>query len=184
MDISETGQLGRLAKGLGDVVDTSVTDEGGEVFARAFHVRRRGQPDLVVAGSTTSGVVVGLLTDGDGALVGMAAARVLAHVRGDELRAGRVVSIPAGAPGARSVRGSTGSFAIVPSSAGDLPRSIDVLAVHAPPPVSEWEKATLDEVRGAVPDLVSRFKKPKARGSAGPKKKAPAGKRTVVRRRS
>jgi hypothetical protein len=183
MDVAENGPLARIAKGLGEVVATSVTGEAGDVEARAFHVSRRGAPDVIVGGSAASTVVVALLVPTENAAVGMAAARVLATERGDQLRPGRVVTLPAGAAGARSVRGSTGAFACVPASAADLPKAVDILAVHAHPPLSEWEKATLDEVTSAVPDLVSRFRPPKSRAA----KKAPAGKsasaRTVVRRR-
>lgn len=184
MDVSENGQLRRLATGIGKVVDTTTSGEAGEVEARAFLVERPGKPDVVIAGSAGSTVVLGLLVDKESAPSGMAAARVLVNERSDVLRPGRVVTLPAGAPGARSVRGSTGAFAVVPSSAAGLPSSVDLLAVHAYPPLSEWEKATLDEVQSAVPDLVSRFRPPKSRGAkSAPPKKAPAATKTVVRRR-
>lgn len=184
MDVSENGQLRRLATGIGKVVDTTTSGEAGEVEARAFLVERAGKPDVVIAGSAGSTVVLGLLVDKESAPSGMAAARVLVNERSDVLRPGRVVTLPAGAPGARSVRGSTGAFAVVPSSAAGLPSSVDLLAVHAYPPLSEWEKATLDEVQSAVPDLVSRFRPPKSRGAkSAPPKKAPAATKTVVRRR-
>lgn len=184
MDVSENGQLRRIASALGNIVGTSTSGEGGDVDARAFHVERKGQPDVVVAGSAAHTVVLGMLAEAASATTAMAAARVLVHERGDVLRPGRVVTLPAGAPGARSVRGSTGAFAVVPTAAAGLPSSVDLLAVHAPPPLSEWEKATLDEVREAVPDLVSRFRPPKARASkTGMMPKAAPLKTTVVRRR-
>lgn len=184
MDVSENGQLRRLAATLGKIVGTSISGERGDIEARAFHVERTGQPDVVIAGSAASTVVLGLLVESDGAPSGMAAARVLVHERSDVLRPGRVVTLPAGAPGTRSVRGSTGSFAVVPSAAAGLPSSVDLLAVHAFPPLSEWEQATLDEVQSAIPDLVSRFRPPKPRGAkAMPVKKSAPSTKTVVRRR-
>ncbi len=184
MDVSENGQLRRLASSIGKIVETSTSGDAGEVDARAFLIERTGKPNVVLAGSAASTVVLALLVDGESASSGMAAARVLVHERGDVLRAGRVVSLPAGAPGTRSVRGSTGSFAVVPSSAASLPAAVDLLAVHAYPPLSEWEAATLDEVQSAIPDLVSRFRPPKPRGGkTTPPKKPPSVARTVVRRR-
>ena len=112
MDTSETGELARLAKQLGDVLSTSVTDDTGDVEARAFHVQRPGKPDIVVAGSVASSKVVAMLVPSESATVGMAAVRVLANERGDQLKPGKIVSLPAGAQGSRSVRGSTGSFAM------------------------------------------------------------------------
>jgi hypothetical protein len=183
VDVGEYGQLARIAKSLGDVKATSVSDDAGDVQARAFHVSRSGQPDLVVGASAASTVVVALLVPSENAAVGMAAARVLAHERGDMLRSGRVVTLPAGAPGTRSVRGSTGAFAIIPASVADLPKSIDVVAVHAQPPMSEWEKATLDEVKSAAPDFVSHFRAPKSRAKGSGAAPRPTGKKTVMRRR-
>lgn len=184
MDVSENGQLRRLATSIGNVIGTSTSGEAGEVEARAFHIERAGLPDVVIAGSAGSTMILGLLVDKESAHSGMAAARVLVNERSDVLRPGRVVTLPAGAPGARSVRGSTGAFAVVPSSAAGLPKAVDLLAVHAFPPLSEWEKATLEEVQSAVPDLVSRFRPPKSRvAKAAAAKKAPTATKTVVRRR-
>jgi hypothetical protein len=189
MDTGETGELARLAKTLGDVIGTSVTDDSGEVEARAFHIQRPGKPDLVIAGSVASSLVVALLVPRESATVGMAAARVLANERGDQLKPGKIVSLPAGAQGSRSVRGSTGTFAIVGASHAGLHRGVDLLAVHAYPPLSEWEEATSDEVKSAVPDLVSRFRpvRSPARGgrskSTPPKPAGPAKAKTVLRRR-
>lgn len=184
MDTGETGELARLARTLGEVLGTSVTDDSGEVEARAFHIERKGKPDLVIAGSVTSSRVIALLVPRESATVGMAAARVLANERGDQLKAGKIVSLPAGAQGSRSVRGSTGTFAMVAASQAGLHRGVDLLAVHAYPPLSEWEEATSDEVKSAVPDLVSRFRPTKSRSRSTPPKAAePAKKKTVLRRR-
>lgn len=184
MDTGESGELARLAKTLGDVLATSVTDDSGEVDARAFHIERKGKPDLVIAGSTASSLVVGLLVPRDSALIGMAAARVLVNDRSDQLKAGKIVSLPAGAQGSRSVRGSTGTFAMIGASQAGLHRGVDLLAVHAYPPLSEWEEATGDEVKSAVPDLVSRFRPTKSRAkTAVPKAGGPSKTKTVLRRR-
>lgn len=189
MDIHEHGPLKQLASSLGRILDTSTSGEAGEVEARAFHIERAAKPDLVIAASVTSTDVVAMLVERDGAANAMAACRVLVQERGDALRPGRVVTLPAGAPGARSVRGSTGAFAIVDPSAAQLPSSVDVLAVHAQPPLSEWEEATREEVLDAVPDLISRFRAPKPRlGSKAAAKssllaKPPPARTTVMRRR-
>jgi hypothetical protein len=184
MDVSEQGQLRRIAAGLGTIIATSTSGEAGEVDARAFHVARAGQPHVVVAGSVASGVVLAMLTDTEGAASAMAAARVLVHERGDVVRPGLVVTLRAGASGARSVRGSTGAFAIVSAATAELPSSVDVLAVHAFPPLSEWERASLEEVQQVVPDLVSRFRPPKPRGAkAAPPKRVSSAPSTIVRRR-
>jgi hypothetical protein len=184
MDLGETGELARLAKTLGDVIGTSVTDDSGDVEARAFHIERKGKPDLVIAGSVASSLVVGLLVPRESATVGMAAARVLTNERGSQLKAGKVVSLPAGAQGSRSVRGSTGTFAMISASQAGLHRGVDLLAVHAYPPLSEWEEATSEEVKSAVPDLVSRFRPVKSRSKSSPPRPAgPAKTKTVLRRR-
>ncbi|MFZ9890109.1 MAG: hypothetical protein ACO3JL_21635, partial [Myxococcota bacterium] len=182
MDLSENGQLRRLCTSVGKVVGTSISGESGEVEARAFHIERSGKPHVVVAGSTSSTLIVGMLVEAEGAASGMAAARVLVNERSDALRSGHIVTLPAGATGSRSVRGSTGAFAVIPAAEAGLPQAIDLLLVHAFPPLCEWEKASIDEVRSEVPDLVSRFKPPKPRlGTASaPRKPTPTSK-TVVR---
>lgn len=184
MDVSERGPLRRIASSLGEIVATTTSEEAGDVDARAFHVARPGGAHVVIGGSVTSSVVVAMLCEESGALSAMAAVRVLVLERGDLLTPERVVTLPAGARGARSVRGSTGAFAIVSASAAGLPETVDVVAVHAQPPVSEWEHATLDEVSAAYPGLISQFRPPKPRGlAAAPKRPATAGRATVLRRR-
>lgn len=185
MDVHENGQLRRIASSLGTIVESTVSGEAGEIDARAFHVERKGKPHVVVAASVSSTVVLAMLVEAEHAATAMAAARVLVTFRGDVLRPGKVVSLPAGAPGARSVRGSTGAFAILAASSAELPSTIDRLAVHAQAPISEWEEATLEEVQGQDPDLVSRFKAPKPRGAKASflAKPPPSAQTKVLRRR-
>lgn len=185
MDVHENGQLRRIASSLGTIVETTVSGEGGEVDARAFHVERKGKPHVVVAGSVSSTVVLAMLVEAEHAATAMAAARVLVAFRGDVLKPGKVVSLPAGAAGARSVRGSTGAFAILSASSANLPSGIDRLAVHALEPISEWEEATLEEVQAQDPDLLSRFRAPKPRGAKSSflAKPPPSTQKKVVRRR-
>lgn len=185
MDINDRGAFERKVSEFGTISQRSVTEEasGGDRLALGLYVDRGKAPGVAFGASVASSVVVAVLADSSQATTAMAAARVLAAERGDALRSGQVSTIPAGVPGSQSIRGSTGAFAIVPASEGELPKWVDHLAVHAPRPLCDWERATLDEVKGSVFDLVSRFALTKGqREKIAAKKKASAS-RTVVRRR-
>lgn len=182
MDVSDGGKLFKLAGSLGKVVGTSPLDEDLERLALALHVERAGASPIVVAGSANHDDVLALYPETETAIAAMAAARVLIHERAFDLRPGVVLTLVAGAAGSRSVRGGTGAFAIVDAKALGLPTWITAFAVSAPPPVCNWEKATLDEVKSVVPDLVSRFPRPR-KAKDGPMKPASSGPRTIIRRR-
>lgn len=185
MDVNDRGAFERKVSEFGAISGRSVTEEGpgGDRLALGLFVDRGKEPGVAFGASVASSVVVAVLADASQSTTAMAAARVLAAERGDALRAGLVATIPAGVPGSQSIRGSTGAFAIVSPSEVDLPKWVDHLAVHAPRPLCDWERATLDEVRGAVFDLVSRFALTKGqREKIAAQKKASAS-RTVVRRR-
>ncbi len=185
MDVNDRGAFERRVSEFGTISHRSVTEEsqGGDRLALGLFVDRGAQPGVAFGASIASSVVVAVLADSGQAATAMAAARVLAAERGDALRAGLVATIPAGVPGSQSIRGSSGAFAIVSPAEVQLPKWVDHLAVHAPRPLCDWERATLDEVKGAVFDLVSRFALTKGqREKLAAKKKASAA-RTVVRRR-
>ena len=185
MDVNDRGAFERKVSEFGPISSRSTTEEGpGDRVALGIFVERGAAAGVAFGASVASSVVVAELAEKSQAMTAMAVARVLATERGDDLRAGIVTSIPAGVPGSQSIRGSTGSFAIVPASEVELPSWVDHLAVHAPRPVCDWERATTEEVRGAVFDLVSRFALTKGqREKLSAQKKATAT-RTVVRRRS
>ena len=183
MDVSSEGKLVRLAKSLGKVVGEAPLEEDLERLALGVHVQRDGAPPLALAASAYHDGVVAMYLEPDTAVAAMSAARALVHDRADDLSAGRVLTLLAGAKGARSVRGGTGAYALVDPKAVELPTWVTVFAVGAPPPVCNWEKATLDEVRLYVPDFVTRFPKPRKAKDASPSKPSSSGPRTVIRRR-
>src|SRR5688572_12986055 len=112
MDVADKGKLYNLAATIGPVVGAAPLDEDLERHALALHVERPGKPPLAVAASAYHDDVIGMFLDPDAAQAGMLAARVLVHERADDIKAGRVLTLVAGAPGSRSVRGGTGAYAL------------------------------------------------------------------------